>query len=88
MKKVIWGLMIVGMFSLVACEDVSRMGKSIKSSVTGIEREVVWTGFDGSRKEWTGKFKIDSNKNSPTVYFINDDGKTVILGPGFYSIEK
>ena len=87
MKKFICGMVIVGMFSLTACENISRMGKSIKSSTTGIERKVVWTGFDGSRKEWNGKFKIDSNADSPTVYFITDEGKTVILGPGFYSVE-
>lgn len=88
MKKVVCGLIIVGIFSLSACENISRIGKSVKSSTTGIERKVVWTGFDGSRKEWEGKFKIDSNENSPTVYFIDEDGKTVILGPGYYSVEK
>lgn len=89
MKKLLIGLVGIGMLvSLFGCEDVSRMGKSIKSSTTGIERKVVWTGFDGSTKTWEGKFKIDSNENSPTVYFIDEEGKTVILGPGYYSVEK
>lgn len=72
----------------VGCENMYRGCKSMKSSVSGLERTVVWTGFDGSVKKWEGKFKLDSNSDSPTVYFITDEGKTVVLGMGWYSEEK
>jgi hypothetical protein len=70
------------------CEDIERTAKTFKANTIGIERKVVWTGFDGSRKVWEGRFKIESSKNGNVVYFIDDDGKTVILGPGYYSVEK
>ena len=70
------------------CEDIERSAKSFKANTIGIKRKVVWTGFDGSRKEWVGRFKIESSKNGNVVYFIDDDGKTVILGPGYYSVEQ
>lgn len=79
-------VMALVLFS-AGCESVNRGCKSFKASTAGLERTVVWTGFDGSRKEWTGKFKIDSNEGSPAVYFIVDN-KTVILGPGWYAEEK
>ncbi len=78
--------MLVVLFGLYGCESCQRKMKSIQSSTVGIKRKVVWTGHDGSRKEWTGNFKIDSNQGSPTVYFISD-GKTVVVGPGYYSVE-
>jgi len=74
--------------SAVGCEDAKRGMKSFKANTVGIERKVVWTGFDGSRKVWEGRFKIESSQSGNTVYFINDNGKTVILGPGYYSVEK
>lgn len=77
----------LGPLVLSGCEGCSRGLKSFKSNTVGLERKVVWTGYDGSKRTWTGKFKIDSNNNSPTVYFITDDGRTVILGPGYYSEE-
>lgn len=59
----------------------------MKSDFVGIEREVVWTGFDGSRKTWEGKFKLDSEAGGVT-WFKDNDGNVVILGPGWYSVEK
>ena len=86
-------LVILALFSVFVifsgvygCESCQRKMKSIQSSTMGLKRKVVWTGHDGSRKVWTGNFKIDSNQGSPTVYFISD-GKTVIVGPGYYSVE-
>lgn len=90
-KSVVWGLIplfVLGVWALVGCEDVQRSVKSFKADTVGIERKVVWTGFDGSRKVWEGRFKIESSKKGNVVYFIDDDGKTVILGPGYYSVEK
>lgn len=69
----------------MGCEDAARLGKTFKASTIGIEREVVWTGFDGSKRVWRGKFKVDSEGG--VVYFVKD-GKTVILGSGWYSEEK
>ena len=83
------GGVLAGMFMMsVGCEDARRGLKSFKANTVGIERKVVWTGFDGSRKVWEGRFKIESSQSGNTVYFIDDDGKTVILGPGYYSVEK
>jgi hypothetical protein len=81
------GLLLTA-FMLTGCEDIQRSAKSFKANTIGIERKVVWTGFDGSRKEWEGRFKIESSKQGNVVYFIDEDGKTVILGPGYYSVEK
>lgn len=87
--KIVLALIIVGMISVAiyGCESCQRSFKSIQSSATGLERKVVWTGYDGSKKVWKGQFKIDSNENNPTVYFVDEKGKTVILGPGYYSVE-
>lgn len=81
----VFGISVV-LSGIYGCESCQRKMKSIQSSTTGLKRKVVWTGHDGSRKEWTGNFKIDSNQGSPAVYFISE-GKTVIVGPGFYSVE-
>jgi len=86
MKKIIIVCFCLSIFVL-GCEDVRRLGTSIKSSAVGIEKKVVWTGFDGSKREWQGKFKIDSESNSPTIFFITEDGVTVVLGPGYYAEE-
>lgn len=86
MKKIISFVVVLVclMFLTSGCEDVQRIGESIKSSTVGIKRKVVWTGFDGTKKVWTGKFKVDSNEGSPTIYFVTNDGRVVILGPGYY----
>jgi hypothetical protein len=81
-------LSVAFLSAFTGCESCSRLGKSIKSSTVGIDREIVWTGFDGSRKVWNCRTKIDTNENSGVVYFIDDNGKTVLLGPGWYSVEK
>jgi hypothetical protein len=90
MKKLIALAILVCSLAVAGygCESCQRSYKSMTSSVAGLERKVVWTGFDGSRKVWEGRFKLDSNQNSPTVYFITEEGKTVVLGPGWYSVEK
>jgi len=82
------GMLTCAVIFLSACEDIERSAKTFKANTIGIERKVVWTGFDGSRRVWEGRFKIESSKTGNTVYFIDEDGKTVILGPGYYSVEK
>ncbi|ACV68534.1 hypothetical protein [Desulfohalobium retbaense] len=81
-------LLTLVLLGTLGCEDMQRSVKSFKANTVGIERKVVWTGFDGSRKVWEGRFKIESSKNGNVVYFIDDNGKTVILGPGYYSVEQ
>ena len=66
---------------------VGRFGTAVKSDFVGLKREVVWTGFDGSRKVWKGKFKLNSEEGN-TTWFKTNEGKVVILGPGWYSEEK
>lgn len=81
-------LSVTFLATFTGCESCTRMGKSLKSSTAGLEREVVWTGFDGSKKVWHCRTKLDTSGNGGVAYFIDDNGKTVVLGPGWYSVEK
>ena len=81
------GVMVMSLLIFSGCESFERGMKTLQSSTTGIERKVVWTGFDGTKKTWTGNFKIDSNEGSNVVYFNHEEKGLVLLGPGWYSEE-
>ena len=71
------------LFSFGSCaKNKAIVGCShFRSNAYGLNRHILWTGFDGSKKEWNGKIKIEYESGWARCVDLSN-GKTFSLAPG------
>jgi hypothetical protein len=66
--------------------SAKRARKSLVSNTVGLEREIIWTGHDGTVKKWNVRTKVFTEDGM--TRFFDEDGDVIILMPGICIEEK
>lgn len=77
---------------IIPSQDIKKNFKDLRADAVGLERKIVHTLNDGSKKSWECKTKIypfPSDGSSGSAFtFIDTNGKKIICGPGWRIEEK
>ena len=65
-----------------------RQRKSWQSNAFGLKRHIVWSGFNGTNREWNVTTKVFTDENNVTFRFFDEKGHVVIIGPGILIEEE
>jgi uncharacterized lipoprotein YehR (DUF1307 family) len=84
MKKMLWLALLC--FLLTGCAQCRNDWKHMQSSVTGLDRSITLYAADGSViQQWQTNAKVEDQGG--TCYFLDEDGKAVIIS-GTFIIEE
>ncbi len=86
MKRLITILLLLSITQIVGCAGCSNGWKHLQSTVTGLKRKISLYNANGETiRVWETKAKVEDQGG--TCYFLDDDGKSMIIS-GTFIIEE
>jgi len=77
----------MSLLSLTGCAGCQNAIKHMQSDISGLNRRITLYGADGTEiKTWETQAKVEDQGG--TCYFLDDDGKAVIISGTFIIEEK
>ncbi len=77
---------------IIPSQDIIKSVKDMRADAVGLERTIIHTLYDGTKKRWECKTKVypfPADSGAGTAFsFIDNTGKKVICGPGWRIEEK
>jgi len=77
---------------MIPTQDIKKRIKDMRADASGLERVITHTLYDGTKESWNCKTKIypfPSEYGAGAAFsFIDNNGKKIILGPGWKIVEK
>ena len=75
----------------IPSEDIKKSVKDLRADAVGLERVITHTLYDGTKKSWSGRFKVypfPAEGGGAGFSFIDERGKKIVCGPGWRIEEK